>query len=430
MEIRQKFYNPQSEDHWKEQLDFWSRVIESTQEKTDPRRFVFSLSELKERFYRFKLHPKCLPDVVAHMIDTNKIEVAREAPEVVREAPSTPGKVMNGLSSIISTVISMVTGPRDPPKPGMNEPLMLSGDFEKVMGGIQWREHSYIRTLDGCDLVSQREVRERAKLSTVVLAHLIRQQRILEVKSKCEGLAPETFLKMPRSDTKVRPVTDRDQYLVDHWTVERYVSQEIDRKEQKLAELKRDYTLRLKKARVSKPDAKLPKEVRLWFLKRFKSLKKSLDNSYKQRDNLSTIRDTILQQQSNEMVLRAMERGRDTIAQANQAMSADDVEQLYQDVQEQVAEADEVNTAISAPIGDDVDDEELRELERELQREEDMQLAAVRRSDDRKEAVGFVKRGQISAAGADVQVKREAKKPRLALSKDIKQRESKVALEL
>jgi len=108
----------------------------------------------------------------------------------------------------------------------------------------------------------------------------------------------------------------------------------------------------------------------LFQLKRKKMLEKQIDQIYGKKSNIETQIMALENAAGNKEVLGAMRRGADALRRTVQETDVDKVADVMEDITDSMAVADELGDAMSQPIGNVIDDDELtnelEEMERDL----------------------------------------------------------------
>lgn len=119
-----------------------------------------------------------------------------------------------------------------------------------------------------------------------------------------------------------------------------------------------------------KKDARLivgtNKQKAIALLKKAKMNEKQLESIYGQKDNIEIQILTLEQGISNKNTISALKQGKNAIKNLQESLNPDNVVELIDDIADNINGIDEISTAISTPIGQLYDDDELlNEFEQE-----------------------------------------------------------------
>lgn len=108
----------------------------------------------------------------------------------------------------------------------------------------------------------------------------------------------------------------------------------------------------------------------LYHLKRKKMLEKQIEQIYGKKSNLEVQILTLESAASNKEIIHVMRKGRDALEANVNAADVEQVEDIMDGISEGIAQVDEIGEAMSMPLGDPLDEDELdaefKELEDEL----------------------------------------------------------------
>eukprot|EP00470_Lotharella_oceanica_P001182 CAMPEP_0170177924 /NCGR_PEP_ID=MMETSP0040_2-20121228/11404_1 /TAXON_ID=641309 /ORGANISM="Lotharella oceanica, Strain CCMP622" /LENGTH=235 /DNA_ID=CAMNT_0010420807 /DNA_START=83 /DNA_END=790 /DNA_ORIENTATION=+ len=113
------------------------------------------------------------------------------------------------------------------------------------------------------------------------------------------------------------------------------------------------------------------KKAAIFQLKRKKMFEKRLNQLYGQRENVERLINAMETVAFNKANIEKLKKGKEALAQTIEEVDVDKVNELMDDVNEQVAMADEIGEAMAQTLGnDDIEEEDLEKELEELQNEE------------------------------------------------------------
>lgn len=104
-------------------------------------------------------------------------------------------------------------------------------------------------------------------------------------------------------------------------------------------------------------------------LKRAKMLDAQINQNYGKKANIDVQIMALEGAHSNAEIFRVMQQGKDALKRATQDTDVDKVADVMEDINEQIQMADEVNEAMSQPIGPVMDEDELNQELEEMENE-------------------------------------------------------------
>lgn len=166
----------------------------------------------------------------------------------------------------------------------------------------------------------------------------------------------------------------------------------------------------------------------LFHLKRKKMLEKQIDQIYGKKTNIEMQVMALESAAGNKEVLAAMRLGKDALKGAIQESDIDRVDDVMAEIGDSLALADELGDAMSRPIGNNVDEDELNQELEQMESEllaEDMleapKVPVVAKGKDVSEAVAALPSAPSHAPARESKAEREAREAREKEENDLKE---------